>query len=88
MSDILFQNKATGQVSIWEMDGTSLIGGGKISPTPGPSWHAVGTDGGSNILLQNASGQSSIWEMSGTSHSRRRSGHPNPGPNWHAISLT
>ena len=40
-SDILFQN-TSGQVSIWEMSGNTLIGGGPVSPSPGPSWHAVG----------------------------------------------
>jgi hypothetical protein len=28
-------------------------------------WKAIGTDGGSEILLQNTSGQTSIWEMGG-----------------------
>ena len=65
-SDILFQNKNTGQVSVWEMNGTSLIGGGPVSANPGTSWHAIGTGaGGSDILLQNTSGQASIWEMNG-----------------------
>ena len=35
-SDILFQNKSTGQVSIWEMQGDKLIGGGPVNPNPGP----------------------------------------------------
>ena len=39
-SDILFQN-TSGQTSIWEMDGTTQIGGGPLSPNPGPSWHAI-----------------------------------------------
>ena len=57
-ADILWQNRSTGQASIWDMDGTHLIGGGAVSPNPGPSWHAVGTgdfndDGHSDILWQN-----------------------------------
>ena len=34
-----------GQASIWDMSGTSLVGGGSISPNPGPSWQAVGMGG-------------------------------------------
>jgi hypothetical protein len=33
-SDILFQNASAGQISIWEMDGTTRIGGGAVA-TPG-----------------------------------------------------
>jgi hypothetical protein len=32
-SDILFQN--TGQVSVWDMDGTTRTGGGAVSPNAG-----------------------------------------------------
>ena len=49
-----------GQAAIWDMNGTSLIGGGAVSPNPGPSWNAIGTgdfndDDHSDILWQNAS---------------------------------
>ena len=53
------------------MNGDTLIGGGPVSPNPGPAWKAIGTgdfndDGGSDILFQNtSSGQVSIWEMNG-----------------------
>jgi hypothetical protein len=39
-SDILFQN-ASGQASVWEMNGATLIGGGAVSTNPGASWRAV-----------------------------------------------
>ena len=64
------------------MNGNKLIGGGAVSPNPGPAWKAIGTgdfndDGHSDILFQNASsGQVSIWEMSGNSVDRRRAGQP------------
>jgi uncharacterized repeat protein (TIGR03803 family) len=67
-ADILWQNTVSGQASIWEMDGTTKIGGGPAgSVNPGPSWKAVGTgdfnhDGNSDILWQNTNGQASIWE--------------------------
>ena len=43
LSDILFQNASTGQVSVWEMNGNNRVGGGPVTPDPGPSWHAIGT---------------------------------------------
>ncbi len=78
LSDILWQNTSTGQVSIWEMDENNRIGGGPVTPIPGPSWHAIGTGaGGSDILWQNPStGQTSIWEMDGNNAHRRRPCHP------------
>ena len=77
-ADILWQNTSTGQASIWEMNGTNVLGGGLItngiggaSVNPGTDWKVVGTgqfDGGgtsSDILLQNVDGQASIWDMTG-----------------------
>ena len=90
-SDILFQNTSSGQVSIWEMNGNTLIGGGPVSANPGPAWHAIGTgdfnhDGLSDILFQNAStGQVSIWEMNGNNLIGGGPVSPNPGTSWHAI---
>ena len=89
-SDILTQNTSTGQVSIWEMNGTHLLnsadGTFDVSAIPGPSWHAIGTgdfdaDGHSDILLQNtSSGQASIWEMNGNALIGGGALSANPGP--------
>ena len=40
-----------------------MVGGGTVSPNPGPSWQAIGTgdfydNGLSDILWQNATGKS------------------------------
>jgi FG-GAP-like repeat len=86
-ADLLWQNKSSGQISVWEMNGTTLTGGGQTL-NPGPSWRAVGTDGGSHILFQNTSGQTSIWEMNGNTIIGGGPVSPNPGPTWHATSLT
>jgi hypothetical protein len=40
-SDILLQN-TNGQTSIWEMNGTSIVGGGPVSINPGSTWHTIG----------------------------------------------
>jgi microcystin-dependent protein len=90
-ADILWQNLSTGQASIWEIDGNTLVGGGAVSPNPGPSFRAVGTgdfnkDGRSDILWQNATtGQASIWEMNGSSLIGGGPISPNPGPSFRAV---
>ncbi len=86
-SDILLQN-TTGAVTIWEMNGTNLTSSELVDPNPGPSWHAIGTNGGSDILFQNANGQPSIWDMTGPSIVGAGSISPNPGSSWRAIGLT
>ncbi len=88
-SDILWQS-ASGQIAIWEMNGTNMIGGGTVSSNPGPSWKAVGTgdfnaDGAADILFQNANGQAAIWEMNGTNIIGGGAVSPNPGPGWTAV---
>ena len=80
-SDILWQNIGTGEVYIWEINRTKVIGGGSPG-NPGTSWHVIGTgdfngDGKADILLQNASGPTPISSMTLVG--------ANPGPSWHAI---
>jgi hypothetical protein len=81
LSDILFPNTRTGEVAIWEMDGTTRIGGGAVAAIPGPSWHAIGTGaGGSDILFQNPStGQVSVWDMNGATRTGGGPVTPSPG---------
>jgi uncharacterized repeat protein (TIGR03803 family) len=90
ISNLLWQNTSTGQASIWEMDGITRIGGGGVTPIPGPTWQAIGTgdfngDGKSDILWQNTDGQASIWEMDGTTKIGGGPAGVNPGPTWKAI---
>ncbi|MCY7273332.1 MAG: FG-GAP-like repeat-containing protein [Phormidesmis sp. CAN_BIN44] len=72
-SDILWRNPSTGQVAIWEMNGTTLLPStGYISNTPDLTWQISGTgdfnnDKKADILWRNSStGQLAIWEMDGT----------------------
>jgi hypothetical protein len=83
VADIVFQNTTTGEVAIWEMNGTSIGGGGGLTlngvvEIPGAAWKVVGTGDfygrdRSDILFQTVNGQSLndqppvIWEMDGTS---------------------
>ena len=90
LSDILWQNASSGQVSIWEMNGNNVIGGGTVGNNPGPNWRAIGTgdfngDGHSDILLQNANGQAVVWELDGATVIAGGAVGANPGPNWRAI---
>jgi len=85
-SDILWQNTG-GEVAIWKMNGTSVIGGGLGNR--GPSWHAIATghfyaNGYSDILWQNTNGEIVIWEMNATSVIG--GGLGNRWPSWHAIA--
>ena len=70
------------------MSGTNIIGGGALSANPGPSWHAIGTDGGSDILFQSTSGQAAIWDMNGTSIVGGGVVSANPGTSWKAVALS
>jgi hypothetical protein len=89
-SDILFQNQ-DGQVAIWDMNGTEVVGGGAIGLDPGPGWQAIGAGdfsgaGQCDILLQDAStGQAAIWDMNGTSVTGGGTVGPDPGPGWQAV---
>src|SRR5262249_12943006 len=57
--------------AIWELNGTSITGGGILSPNLGTSWHVLGPsdfngDGKADVLWQNDDGTPQIWEMNGT----------------------
>jgi hypothetical protein len=70
------------------MNGNQLIGGGPVSPNPGPAWKAIGTgEAGTDILFQNTSGQISIWDMDGNTLIGGGPVSPNPGPSWRAVGL-
>jgi uncharacterized repeat protein (TIGR03803 family) len=90
VSDIMWQNTSSGQASIWEMDGITLISGGAVSPNPGPTWRAVGTGAffsgdTADILWQNTNGQVAIWEMNGSTRTGGGAVSVNPGPAWKAV---
>jgi len=77
-ADILWQNSATGEATIWNMDGTTHTGGGVIAINPGTSWHVVGAgtfDTGNknlDILWQNDNGDVAAWYMNNTRPRHRR----------------
>ncbi len=70
-TSIVLQNN-NGSVALWDMSGTSVIGGGLVASNPGPSWQVKGTGtffgatGNTGILLQNTDESVAVWDMSGT----------------------
>jgi uncharacterized repeat protein (TIGR03803 family) len=88
--DLVWQND-NGQASVWDMDGTTWIGGGLVSLKTGPTWRAVGTGtffsgDTSDLLWQNRStGQAAVWEMDGNTRLSGGVVSLDPGPTWKAI---
>jgi hypothetical protein len=70
-SDILWRNTSTGAVYEWELNGTSIIGGGPVGGAT-PDWVIAGVgdfngDGKSDILWRNtSSGAVYEWQLNGT----------------------
>ena len=72
-NDIVWQNAATGQLGIWRMRGTELLGGEMFTPgsVADSNWKIVGTidsngDGKRDLLWQHDSGLVAVWTMNGT----------------------
>src|SRR5205807_2673357 len=87
-SDLLWQNN-DGVPAIWEMNGTSIVGGGMLT-SPGPFWQLKASgdfngDGADDIVWQNNDGLPLIWEMVGAVAVSSAT-LPNPGPSWHVIA--
>ena len=72
-SDILWRNTATGQNSMWFVDGTALASSAFPTSVPDLTWKIVGAgdyngDGKADILWRNSgTGQNVIWFMNGAS---------------------
>lgn len=86
-ADILIKNADTGQLNLWEMNGTDIIAAGGIY-APGPSWDIRGVgdlngDGKPDVLLQDtATSQINLWEMNGY-NIIGAGGVYAPGLSWH-----
>jgi WD40 repeat protein len=81
---IVLQN-TDGSVALWDMNGTSIVGGGLVA-NPGPGWEIKGTgvfsdDGSTAILFQNTDGSVALWDMSGLNVIGGGL-VANPGPGW------
>jgi hypothetical protein len=71
MADLLWKSASTGQMAMWEMNGTAIQASAFL-PTVATEWHVAGTgdfdgDGKADILLRDqVTGAAAIWEMNGT----------------------
>jgi len=68
-SDILWQH-TSGQLSMWQMDGQTLVSAGAVVSIP-TAWQVAGVadfngDGKSDILWRHTSGAVAEWNMDGT----------------------
>ncbi len=86
--DILWRNAATGENTIWLMNGASVASQVPLPTIPDQNWTigAVGDltgDGKSDIVWRNqATGQNTIWVMNGTVLSSQFPLPPVPDPAW------
>ncbi|MFZ4409136.1 MAG: FG-GAP repeat domain-containing protein, partial [Paracraurococcus sp.] len=83
-ADILWRY-STGLTAVWEMDGSSVLGGGTVADVS-LDWQVANTgdfdgDGRSDILWRNVDGKVAIWEMDGVAV--KNSGTvADPGADW------
>jgi hypothetical protein len=70
--DLLWQNRSTGEVSLWRMKGTTIDRGDYLTPANvgDTNWKIAGTldadlDGHTDIVFQHDTGHVAIWRMSG-----------------------
>jgi len=94
-SDILFQNKQTGRLVNWLMNGTSLVNFSFLTDPTTPIWKVVGSadfngDGKPDLLFQNQlTGQLIYWLMDGSTFIKWGYINPSiPGPlDWKVVAV-
>jgi hypothetical protein len=71
--DLVWQNRSTGQLSLWKMSGFTRMTGDPFNPSmvPDTGWKIVATadmdkDGYADLLWQHDSGYVAVWKMRGT----------------------
>jgi hypothetical protein len=71
-NDLIWQNRQTGELSVWSMNGTDIIRGEYFSPANvgNADWKVMASldadrDGQTDLLLQHDAGYVAIWRMSG-----------------------
>lgn len=87
-SDIVLQNSVTGQVQIWQVKGTAVIGASNIGTAVGSEWQVKATgdfngDRHADLLFQNsATGACYIWAVNGTEVVGHGAAGWVPGADW------
>lgn len=72
LNDLIWQNRMTGELSVWRMDGNKIKRGDYLTPASigDSNWKIMGVmdadrDGHADLVLQHDAGQVSIWRMQG-----------------------
>jgi len=91
--DLLFQNKRTGQLAIWYMDGNYFTRGAFVYPAQDPAWRCAGSadfngDGQLDLLFQNqTTGQLALWYLNGNVATGGNVIYPIQDPQWKAVAV-
>jgi hypothetical protein len=93
--DMLWRNSATGQNSVWYMNGPSWTGSyDMITTVPDPNWKIVGTgdfngDGKPDIIWRHsATGQNAVWYMNGATWTGNYDMMTTVAdPNWNIVGM-
>ena len=94
--DLLFQNRVTGSIAYWLMNGPKLVEVGLVDPrgAGSPDWRVVGMadmngDDSADLLFQNqTTGELAYWLMSNLAQKAVGPIAPsNPGANWKVVGL-
>ena len=89
--DILLRNQATGENTIWLMDGTNISQVVNITSVSDPDWYIVGTgdfnsDLQTDIVWRNqVTGNNVVWLMNGTEFVQVGNLSPVEDPNWYIV---
>lgn len=72
LNDLIWQNRLTGELSVWRMNGTTIKRGDYLTPASvgDTNWKILGVmdadrDGHADLVLQHDAGQVAIWRMEG-----------------------
>jgi hypothetical protein len=90
-SDLVFQNRSTGQVAIWLLSGARYQAGVLLPFVPAAGWKLAATgdidgDGSADLIFQNQNtGQIALWYMHGTTYAGGVQMTTIPAPGWKVV---
>ena len=91
-SDLVWRNQATGQNTIWLMNGTTVVSSVETTPVPDANWQIVATgdfnsdDKPDLVWRHQPTGHTLIWLMNGTTVVSSVETTPVPDANWQIVA--